>query len=73
MLQEGQTQANKAVKPLQVEVSATGPAAIVQWDRLGLYYATDQILHGRQVGQLRCTLSNTVMVLIFPYKDTFLP
>ena len=55
----------------QVLVSATGPAARVQWDRMGqfhtdadadadanmppiltgLYYATGQTLHGRQVYQ----------------------
>merc|ERR1711872_633096 len=35
----------------KVLVSATGPAARVQWDRMGLYYATGQTLHGRQVYQ----------------------
>ena len=29
-------------------VTSTGQAAQVQWDRMGLYYATGQTLHGRQ-------------------------
>lgn len=35
----------------KVMVSATGEAARLQWDRMGIYYATGDSLHGRQVYQ----------------------
>ena len=33
----------------KILVNSTGPAGVVQWDRLGLYYTSGQTLHGRLV------------------------
>ena len=35
----------------KVMVTTTGPASGKQWDRIGLYYSTGQVLHGRMVYQ----------------------
>jgi len=35
----------------KIILSSSGPAGERQWDRLGLYYSTGQILHGRMVYQ----------------------